>query len=75
MVWRWRNSRDGAVMQLVGVLRRDFDEIAEHAIVLDLELGHAAFAAIARFQPGDDAAAFVAQRSRFVERRMGAGAR
>ena len=36
IVWRWRNSvRVLARHQLVGVLRRHFDEIAEHAIVLD----------------------------------------
>ena len=63
----------GAGLQFVGVLRRDFDEIAEHAIVLDAQLRHAAFAAIARFQLRDDAARFVAQAAHFVERRMRAG--
>ena len=56
--------------QFVGVPTRDFDEIAQHAVMLDLER-RAAFFAIARFERGDHPARFVAQRAHFVERRMG----
>ncbi len=58
--------------QLVRVLRRHLNEIAEHAIVLDLER-RAAGLAIARLQRRDHAAAFVAQLSRVVQRRMHTG--
>jgi hypothetical protein len=41
--------------------------------MLDLELRHAAGLAVLAFQPGNDAAGFVAQRPQLVQRRMRAG--
>ena len=54
--------------QLVAVLRRHLDEIAEHVVVPDLEDADAGVFGVARLQRGDDAARFVAQRARLVER-------
>jgi hypothetical protein len=45
----------------------DFDEIAEHVVVLDLEGSDSRRLGVARLQRGDDAPAFVAQRPRLVE--------
>ncbi len=61
--------------QFIGVLLRHFDEIAQHAIMLDAKLAHPAFAAIAAFQGGNDAAGFVAQLPQFIQRRMRAPSR
>ena len=72
MVWRWR-KRLLVGHQLVGMLLADFDEIAQHAIVLDLELADAAALAVLAFQPGDDAAGFIAQGAHLIQRRMRAG--
>ena len=55
------------------MLLRHFDEIAQHAIVLDLELRHAAVLAVFAFQSGDDAAGFIAQGAQLIQRRMRAG--
>ena len=60
--------------ELVAVLRRDVDEIAEHIVVPDFQRADAGGLGIAHLQRGDDAARFVAQRTRFVERRFVAGA-
>jgi len=67
------NLAIGAAHQLVAVLACDLDEIAENAIVLDLERGDGGFAAVFRFQPGDHAPTLVAQASHLVERRMRPG--
>ena len=56
--------------QLVAVLRGDVDEIAEHVVVPDLQRPDARGLGVAHLKRGDDAARFVAQRSRFVERRL-----
>ena len=55
--------------QLFAVLRGDLDEIAEHVVVPDLQRADAGRLGVARLQRGDDAARFVAQRARLVERR------
>ena len=54
--------------QLVAVLSRDLDEIAEHVVVADFQSAHAGVVGVARLQRSDDAARFVAQRARLVER-------
>ena len=54
--------------QLVAVLRGDLDEIAEHVVVPDLQRADAGRFGVAHLQRGDDAARFVAQRARLVER-------
>ena len=54
--------------QLVAVLRRHLDEIAEHVVVADLQRLHGRGVGIARLQRRDHAAGFVAQRARLVER-------
>jgi len=59
--------------QLVGMLLADFDEIAQHAVMLDLQLRNAAGLAIGAFQPRNDAAGFIAQGAQLIQRRMGAG--
>src|SRR5258708_94634 len=60
----------GADLQLVGMLRRHLDEVAQHAVMLDPELRDAAFAAIARLEPGYDTARFITQAPDFIQRRM-----
>ena len=47
--------------QLVAVLRRDLDEIAEHVVVADLQSANLRLVGVARLQRGDDAARLVAQ--------------
>jgi hypothetical protein len=47
--------------QLVAVLRRHLDEIAEHVVVPDLQALDAGLVGVARLQRGDDAARGVAQ--------------
>ena len=64
----------GGVEQLVAVLRRHLDEIAEHVVVPDLQRLDAGRIGIARLQRGDHPARFVAQRARLVERAVVAGA-
>ena len=59
--------------QFVGIGGRQFDEIAQHRIVLDLQRSDPGLAAIARFQPSDHAARFIAKRARFIQRGMRAG--
>ena len=54
--------------QPLAVLRGDLDEIAEHVVVANLERAHRRRIGIARLQRGDDAARFVAQRPRLIER-------
>ena len=53
--------------QLVAVLRRDLDEIAEHIVVPDLEDADAGLLGIAGLQLRDHLARAIAQRSRLVE--------
>ncbi len=60
--------------QLLAVLRRDVDEIAEHVVVPDLQRADAGRLGVAHLQRGDDAARFVAQRARLVERALAARA-
>ena len=60
--------------KFLAVLRGDVDEIAEHIVVPDLQRLHAGRFGVAHLQRGDDAARFVAQRARFVERRLVAAA-
>src|SRR5579872_257475 len=60
----------GVGLQLVGMLRRHFDEIAEYAIVLDAQLRDTAVASVSRLEPGDDPARFVAQTPDLVQWRM-----
>ena len=53
-VWRWMKvALSGARHQLVAVLRRHFDEIAEHIVVPDLQRADAGLLGIARLQRGD----------------------
>ena len=54
--------------QPVGVARGDFDMIAEHGVVADLERGDAGRLAVARFKRGDGAAAVAADVAQRVER-------
>ena len=76
-----RRARHGLAMtekvahgnQLVGMRLRHFDEIAQHAIMLDLELRHIRLLAILGFQACDDAAGFMRQRAQFIQRRMDIG--
>jgi hypothetical protein len=56
------------------VLGGDIDEIAEHVVVPDLQRADAGGLGVAHLKRGDDAAGFVAQRTRLVERRLVAGA-
>ena len=56
--------------QRVGVAARHFDEIAENAVVPDLERGDAGLVAIARLQSGDRAAGVARNLAQFVERRV-----
>ena len=60
--------------QLVAVLRGDVDEIAEHVVVPDFQRADAGRLGVTHLQRGDDAARFVAQRARLVERGFVAGA-
>ncbi len=60
--------------QFIAVLRRDVDEIAEHIVMPDFQRPDAGGLGVAHLQRGDDAARFVAQCPRFVERRLVAGA-
>jgi hypothetical protein len=50
-----------------GLLGRRVDVIAKHAIVLELQAGDAGFFGVAGLQSGDDLAAVVTQRARFIE--------
>ena len=59
-----------ARLQFVGMLGRDFDEIAEHAIVLDAQRRHSTLFAITPFEARDHPAAFIAQRPHLVQRRV-----
>ena len=54
--------------QLVGVLRRDIDEISQHVVVPDFQRADIALLRVARLQRGDHPAQFVAQCARVVER-------
>ena len=54
--------------QLLAVLGRHLDEIAQHVVVLDLEDADAGVLGVARLQGGNDAARFIAQRARLIER-------
>ena len=54
--------------QLVAVLRRHLDEIAEHVVVADLERLDAGIVGVARLHRGDDEAGGVAQIAALVER-------
>ena len=54
--------------QLVAVLRRHLDEIAEHVVVADLERLDAGILGVARLHRGDDEAGGVAQIPALVER-------
>jgi hypothetical protein len=54
------------------VLLAHFDKIAQHAIMLDLELGNAALLAVFAFQPRDHPPGFIAQAAHLIQRRMGA---
>ena len=54
--------------QLVAVLRRHLDEIAEHIVVADLEALDAGVVGVARLHRGDDEARGVAQVAGLVER-------
>ena len=54
--------------QLLAVLRRHLDEIAQYVVVLDLENANAGVFGVARLQGGNDAARFIAQRARLIER-------
>ena len=56
--------------QLVAVLRRHLDEIAEHIVVADLEALDAGVVGIARLHRGDHEARGVAQIAGFVERAL-----
>ena len=56
--------------QLVAVLRRHLDEIAEHVVVPDLQALDAAVVGVARLHRGDHPARGVAQAARLVERRL-----
>ena len=60
--------------ELFAVLRRDVDEVAQHIIVPDLQRADAGGFGVAHLQRGNDAAGFVAQRTRFVEHRFVAAA-
>ena len=62
----------GLEQRLAGGLRR-LDVVAEKVVVLDLELPDARLIGVGGLQLGDDAAAFVAQAARLIERRQGAG--
>src|SRR5690348_14377650 len=52
------------------MLRRGFDEVTEHAVLLDFELGDSGLGAIARLECENNAARFVAKRQRLIERAM-----
>ena len=54
--------------QLLAMLGGDVDKIAEHIVVPDFQRADAGRLGIADLQRGDDAARFVAQRARLVER-------
>ena len=74
-VWRWMKvALSGAREQLLAVLRRHLDEIAEHVVVAHFQCAHAGLVGVTRLQRRDHAAGFVAQRARLVERRVVAGA-
>ena len=47
--------------------RRDFDEIAEHVVVLDLEPGQPSFLGVAVLEISDQTSALIAKRGQFVE--------
>ena len=55
--------------QLVAVIGRDLDEIAQHIVVLDLQAGNPGLLLVARLQPGDQPAALVAQGAQLVQLR------
>ena len=57
------------VHQRVGLPGRHFDEIAQHIVVLDLEVRNARRLGIGLLQAGDQLAGIVAQNARIVERR------
>ena len=59
---------EGRRHQFLAVLRRHLDEIAQHVVVLDPEDANAGVFGVARLQGGNDAARFIAQRARFIER-------
>ena len=56
--------------QLVAVLRRDLNEIAQHVVVPDLESLDAGVVGVARLHCGDHQPRSVAQAAGFVERRF-----
>ena len=58
----------GGAHQLVAVLGGDLDEIAQHIVVPDFQRLDLGVLGVARLQRGNDAARFVAQRPRLVER-------
>jgi hypothetical protein len=53
--------------QGIGVAARDFDEVAEHPVVADLERGDAGLGAVARLERGDRAAGAARGLAQFVE--------
>ena len=56
--------------QRIGVTARHLDEIAEHAVVPDLERGHPGLVAVLRFERGDRAARMGRDRAQLIERRI-----
>jgi len=68
-VWRWMNvALSGANGELLAVLRRHLDEIAEHVVVAHLQRAHPVSSAVTRLQRRNHAAGFIAQAARLVER-------
>ena len=68
-VWRWMKvAFSGARHQLVAVLRRHLDEIAEHIVVADFQALDAGVVGIARLHRGDHEPRGVAQIAGLVER-------
>ena len=67
MVWRWVKPLSGAISRSA-CLAGHFDEIAEHAVVPDLERGDAGLVAVFRLQRGDRAAGIARRAAQFVER-------
>ena len=63
----------GLEQRLASGLRR-LDVVAEKVVVLDFELPDARLIGVGGLQLGDDAAAFVAEAPRLIERRQGARA-